>query len=269
MGEVTVPLLNTLRLGHERFPNETHLIPAAMERAITFMERDQRPYVFLMKKNDVSPYELRENTDLRPEIFSISHEDRFSLAPMDRPTRTSALRAVQELASKDTLLVATTGKTGRELFELEDRPNQFYMVGSMGCALPLGLGLALSSRNHKVWVLDGDGALLMRTGSMATVGYYRPSNLIHILLDNEVHDSTGGQRTVSGNVSFGTVAKGFGYGRVFTTDDLIQFRAYLQDLTQGPTFIHLKIKKGSPHELGRPGIPPFEVARRFQRHLFS
>ena len=78
---------------------------------------------------------------------------------------------------------------------VDDRDNQFYMIGSMGCASSLGLGLALSQPDRRVYVLDGDGALLMRMGTLATIGYQRPENLVHILLDNHCHESTGGQST--------------------------------------------------------------------------
>jgi len=119
-------------------------------------------------------------------------------------------------------VVATTGKTGRELFTLSDRAQHFYLVGAMGCAGALGLGLALGSRRPVV-VIDGDGAALMKLGNMATIGAKAPANLIHVILDNGRHDSTGGQRTVSAHVSFPEVALACGYRRAVgcrSLDDL-------------------------------------------------
>src|SRR3546814_4314128 len=107
-------------------------------------------------------------------------------------------------------IVATTGKCGRELFTLADGEQHLYQVGSMGCASAMGLGVALNVR-RPVIVLDGDGAALMKMGSMATIGAEAPANLIHILLDNGVHDSTGGQQTASPGVDFARVALACGY----------------------------------------------------------
>ena len=96
-------------------------------------------------------------------------------------------------------MIATTGMTGRELFAIADKPRNLYQVGSMGCAAPMGLGVALNVEGPVV-VLDGDGAALMKMGALATIGAYRPENLIHVVLDNGTYDSTGGQPTVSPSV---------------------------------------------------------------------
>ena len=114
----------------------------------------------------------------------------------ERPARIDLLRRVQALVPAEAAVAAITGKTGRELFTLDDRPQQLYQVGSMGCASAMGLGIALNTQ-RPVLVLDGDGAALMMLGAMATIGAHAPGNLIHVLLDNGVHDSTGGQATVS------------------------------------------------------------------------
>lgn len=231
MGEITIPMVETLKLGWENFPNQPELIKPALLRACAFMEKEKRPFVFIMKKNDVAAYPLKSGPFPSQKVINISHEDNFSKPASERCSRTEALKVIQSINWKKTLLVATTGKTGRELFEMEDRANQFYMVGSMGCALPFGLGMALARPDLKIVVIDGDGALLMRTGSMGSVGHQKPKNLLHLLLDNEVHDSTGGQKTLSPFISFGTLAKGFNYNKVFTTDSLSQFENYLNQFT--------------------------------------
>jgi phosphonopyruvate decarboxylase len=216
-----------------------------------------------MKKDDVEPYELQRKRESRQFVYINRHKDDFSLPYEERCVRTDALKAIQAVSTGKSIVVATTGKTGRELYELDDRENQIYMVGSMGCALAFGFGLAYVKPDFKVYVIDGDGALLMRTGSMATVGAYAPQNLVHILLDNEVHDSTGGQSTVSHNVSFGAIAAGFGYPNVHSTDKLSEFSEIISGKTgDGPAFVHLKIKKGSPKTLGRPGVKPYQVKDR-------
>ena len=104
---------------------------------------------------------------------------------------------------------------------------------------------------------------------MATVGNRRPDNLIHILLDNEVHDSTGGQSTVSGSVDFADIAQGFGYRWIFSTDSLEQFTQLMHRTTsmEGPVFIHFKTRRGAPSGLVRPSITPVEVKHRFMNYL--
>ncbi|MBT8386292.1 MAG: hypothetical protein KJO12_02680, partial [Ignavibacteria bacterium] len=198
-----------------------------------------------------------------------NQKENFTIPYNQRHTRNEALRVVSKIAGKGTAIIATTGFAGRELYEIEDRENQLYMVGSMGCALPLGFGIAISKPKVKTFVLDGDGALLMRTGSMATVGAYQPDNLIHILLDNEVHDSTGGQSTASGGVSFSAIAKGFGYKSVFSGDSLEEFEKTVEQVSTqgGPAFIHFKIQKGIPGKLGRPSITPVQVKERLIQYL--
>jgi phosphonopyruvate decarboxylase len=166
-------------------------------------------------------------------------------------------------------LLATTGKTGRELYEIEDHPGNLYMVGSMGCVSSLGLGLALARPEKKVIAIDGDGALLMRMGSLATNGFYRPPNLLHVVLDNRCHDSTGGQDTVSENVGFAAVASHAGYPAAIEAHDLGEFTTAVQTWLQagGLTLLSLPIARGSRKALGRPGIKPVEAKERLMRYL--
>ena len=114
------------------------------------------------------------------------------------------LEAIRKLAVgwSHELVVATTGMISRELYVVRDRPENFYMCGSMGCALPIGMGLALARPDRKVVVLDGDGAALMSLGSLALARYLRLANLEHIILDNGTYASTGNQPTCSAVVNF-------------------------------------------------------------------
>ena len=142
------------------------------------------------------------------------------------------------------------------------------MVGSMGCVVPLALGLALARPDLRVIALDGDGAALMRMGAFATVGAYSPANLQHLLLDNGVHDSTGGQATVSPMISFAQIAAACGYGAALETDDLESIGRWLDaPPTDRARFARLAIRAGASNNLPRPVMSPAEVKSRFMRHF--
>jgi phosphonopyruvate decarboxylase len=130
-----------------------------------------------------------------------------------------------------------------------------------------GLGLAWARPDRRVIVLDGDGALLMRMGALATIGYERPKNLVHVLLDNAAHDSTGTQSTVTHSVDLATCARACGYpsvSRIGTSSDL---EKAIADRTPGLRFLHVKTKPGAPADLPRPKITPREVAQRIKEHM--
>jgi phosphonopyruvate decarboxylase len=189
-------------------------------------------------------------------------------APGSLPTRARVLESFLSMVDPAAAVVATTGKCGRELFTLCDRPQHLYQVGSMGCATSMALGLALNV-SAPVVVLDGDGAALMKLGTMATVGCCRPEKFIHILLDNAVYDSTGGQPTPSPSVDFAAVAQACGYLYAASCRTLEGFEAAFRKAADGgrPAFIHARISPGSMAKLGRPTIPPHEVALRLREFV--
>ncbi len=270
MGQITTKMLETMNVGWSYFPTEESEVAGAIEKAVSHMAKTDLPYAFVMKKDSVAPHKLTSRPTARDLLpASSSAEVAFPANVAERPSRTEALRAVQRAIRPEDLVVATTGYTGRELYACEDRPNQLYMVGSMGCASTFGLGLAWARPDRRVIVLDGDGALLMRMGCLATIGYERPANLVHVLLDNEAHDSTGTQSTVTHSVDLGACARACGYPsatRVASAEDL---EKALADRTEGLRFLHLKTKPGAPADLPRPKITPREVATRLRAHLDS
>jgi phosphonopyruvate decarboxylase len=182
-------------------------------------------------------------------------------------SRTEILEAVQAAAQPGDVLIATTGYTGRELYALDDRPSQFYMVGSMGCAVSLGLGLALAQPKRRIIVLDGDGAALMRMGALATVGHEGPPNLLHILLDNGMHESTGGQATVSRLIDFPAIAAASGYGASRQIGSPEALAAEIRDTTPGLRFVHVPVRPGVADKLPRPDAPPAAMAARLRNFL--
>jgi phosphonopyruvate decarboxylase len=271
MGPITPALLDTMEIPWELFPTESGAIGPALDRATAHMDRTGRPYALLMQKGSVADFALAPGAALRTRAAAGAAPVMQPLrcAPGHRPSRQDALRQVVAHTSVTTTAVlASTGFCGRELYALGDRPNQLYMVGSMGCVAPLALGLALARPDLRVVALDGDGAALMRLGAFATVGAYGPANLLHLLLDNGVHDSTGGQATVSPQVSFAHIAAACGYASSVETDDVAHVAEWLEaPPDNGPRFARLLTRSGTPRDLPRPSVTPIEVKTRLMRHF--
>ena len=97
-------------------------------------------------------------------------------------------------------IISANGFMSRDLFELKEKNSNFYMIGSMGLASSIGLGVALKNSRKKIFVFDGDGNILMNLGSLVTIGYLQPKNIVHIIFDNSSHESTGGQPTSSSKI---------------------------------------------------------------------
>lgn len=264
MGRITTRMLELMKVTWEYLSSDTDKAIHQLQQAILNIHHN-RPFFFVVRKGTFEPVALQKQ-EPTPAINQIK---RVKEAEDQYPPRYEALSTINSLKDGNTIQIATTGKTGRELYEIEDAENNFYMVGSMGCVSSLGLGLAMTQSRKDVVVIDGDGSLLMHMGTLATAGSYSPSNMLHILLDNQAHDSTGGQRTVSGNIDFVEIAAVCGYIRVIYTHNLKQLKASIQEWKKqkGLTFIHLKIASGSKERLGRPRIKPYEVKERLRTFL--
>jgi phosphonopyruvate decarboxylase len=263
MGQITTELFEVMRLPYALFPQTEAEIGPVLNRAVTEMEHTGLPFGLIMKQSSVASHPLQTSLQPKPLAQVIS----TSSWPEKLPMRSEVLRTVQNMTRSTDAVIATTGYMGRALYALEDRPNQLYLVGSMGCAASLGLGLALAQPQRRVIVLDGDGAALMRLGALATIGYERPPNLIHILLDNEMHESTGGQSTVSHSVDLAAVAQACGYPRVVRAGSLDDVAAMLSEGGEELSFIHVKTRPDEVSKLPRPTMKPWQVAERFRAWL--
>lgn len=266
MGRITGPLLDLMEVPWEPFPSDASAVVPALARARACFVEPRRPYALLMAKGAVAPHPLAPVAAPARAPAQVTRRPGRSGA---RPARAEVLaRVIAATPERGSVVIATTGYTGRELYAIADRPNQLYMVGSMGCASAFALGLALARPDLHVVVVDGDGAALMRMGNLATIGAYAPANLTHLLLDNEVHESTGGQATVSGTVDFAAVAAACGYPAVLAGDDPGLTEALLAMPRElGPRFGHLKIRAGTRADLPRPAIAPTAVVDRLMTHL--
>ena len=264
MGRITPDLLELMQIPHRPFPSADADVDSALDQATAHMQAAELPFALIMEKGSVASEALTP-PPLSPPPAGHVHD---LCSGGEAVSRAQALEKILEVIPDEAVVIATTGKCGRELFSLDDRPQHLYQVGSMGCASSMGLGVAINT-GHTVVVVDGDGAALMKLGSMATIGAHAPRNLVHVLLDNGVHDSTGGQPTVSSSVNFSAVAGACGYSVAHSCDDLEGFGQSLASAWQGdgPHFIHMRIAAGAMANLGRPTIAPMTIARRFRDFL--
>lgn len=187
-------------------------------------------------------------------------------------TREEIIRYVAEAAGDD-IIVSTTGKASRELFEIREGNRQshqydFLTVGSMGHCSSIALGIALHVRK-KVWCIDGDGAALMHMGAMAVIGANKPENLIHIVINNSAHETVGGMPTVAGQIDLCQIASGCGYPRVFHVQNPSGLTSALDEVrkTEMLSFIEACSAIGARDDLGRPTIAPWANKDHFMQYL--
>jgi phosphonopyruvate decarboxylase len=269
MGRIMHRLLETLEIPWLPFPVSEGEISKTMAHAEESMKQRERPFALVVQKASIAAHPLSGRRE--PELVETDLQQNLLAKPNERLTRTAAIELILEALVGDEGIIATTGKTGRELFTISDRANHLYVVGGMGIASAIGFGVAHALPKQPVVVIDGDGAALMKLGGLATIGFYQPSNLLHIILDNEAHDSTGGQQTASGIVRFAALAAAANYHSAFAADrpDEIREAVRLLRHRSGPSLLHVKIKPGSPEKLGRPTVKPHEVKERFSEFLRS
>jgi thiamine pyrophosphate-dependent acetolactate synthase large subunit-like protein len=166
----------------------------------------------------------------------------------------------------DALVVACNGMIGRDLYATGDRPNQFYMIGSMGLASSIGLGLALAQPARRVVVLDGDGNVLMNLGTLANVAATRPANYYHVILDNGTHASTGDQKTISNVVRLEEVARAAGYRQVWRVREAAALEQAAREFLAcpGPVCLLVEVEPGNQPKVPRVALEAPQIAARFR-----
>ncbi len=255
-GEITVALLKLL--GIKPFILSQETTAEELQDAVTAFRQDLRD------GNDVA-FVVRKGAlkyDGKP-VFKNPYTLR----------REEVIDAVTRVSGRDPV-ISTTGKASRELFELrvargESHETDFLTVGSMGHTSSIALAVAVNKQKTKVWCIDGDGAALMHMGAMGVIGAIRPKNLIHILIDNEAHESVGGMPTVAKTVNFAAVARACGYPNAVSVQDADALNRALQEAkaSEKLTFIEVKCAVGARKDLGRPTTTALENKTAFMRFL--
>ena len=179
--------------------------------------------------------------------------------------RYKAIEKVLEHVRADDLVLSTTGMISREVYVTEDRPGNFYMLGSMGLLSSFGLGLALLNPEQRVLVLEGDGSALMSLGSLPLIATERPANLLHIILDNEAYESTGAQPSISSDVDLAEVGKSCGYGHVVRVDEIEGLEGALLacESDPGPHLVLVKVGIAAVKGIPRVSHSPTDIRDRF------
>lgn len=258
-GEITLQLLETARIPYCILSRDEDEASVQVQHAVSEMRRTNIPYAIVVRKGIFEKYSIKK-----------------TVASKYRMSREDAIKQIVGQLEGNEVVVSTTGKTSRELFECrvalgQPHHSDFLTVGSMGHSSQIALGIALSRPDKKVICLDGDGALLMHMGGLAITGNMSPGNFIHIVINNGAHESVGGQPTVGFKIDIATVAKANGYASatsVATADELSEALAAISK-DRCPAMIEVKVHVGSRDDLGRPTIKPADNKKDFMRNLDS
>lgn len=256
-GKVTLPLLEAMGIRYELLTTETEELEEQVQRAVDYMTETQRAFALVVHKGTFDNYKLKTNI---PSPYAM--------------TRETAIQQAAAALPPEAVIVSTTGKISRELFEYraskgESHEQDFLTVGSMGHASQIALGIALQQPERTVAVFDGDGAVIMHMGGLSIIGSLGPENLCHFVFNNGAHDSVGGQPTVGFQIDIPQIASACGYRSAFSVGDEPQLRAALDILPRlpKPCLIEIKVKKGSRDDLGRPTTTPQENKQALMQFL--
>lgn len=241
-GKVTISLLEAMGVDYAILDDNYE---EQLSYAIQYMKNNNKPYALIVKKGTFSSYKIT------PEIT-------------DYPLlREEALEVIIDKLTIDDIVVSTTGKTSREIFEIREKrgeghANDFLTVGSMGHTSSIAYGVAIGT-NKNVFCIDGDGSFLMHMGALAVIGSNMPKNLKYILNDNQAHESVGGQPTCTNSIDIPSIIKACGFDTVIVAKNTEEIKNGIELLRDSDSAcMIIKTKQGSRDDLGRPTTTPIE-----------
>jgi len=255
MGTITQELLGMMDIRFSILPDSLDDAERIIAEANEYMTTTRQPYGLIIQKKTFEKYTKQKKTQ-KP------HEMR----------REDALKILLDTLHEEDIVIATTGKASREVFEHREtaafgHQNDFLMVGSMGLASSFAAEIALQKPENKVYILDGDGALLMNAGVLSTIGYYAPANLFHIVFDNQAYDSTGGQPTTSSTVDIVQMALANNYKEAVEVSSASELQDVFSKMQHqsGPSMLVINVNSGARADLGRPTTSPIENKLAFMK----
>ena len=256
-GKIQIELLNTMDIPYEIISKDSQDFKSKISNCIDRAKGENRPTVLLIKKGTFDKYGKTDSLDRDQGM-----------------TREEALEMILDNLSDETIVVSTTGKTSREIFEIREKNNQsheqdFLTVGSMGHCSSIALGIALAKPHRQVVCIDGDGAMLMHLGSITSIADMKPKFFRHILMNNKVHESVGGQSTAAKYIDLSGIVNSLGANKMFKAESPVELKQYIGEFLScsNSSFLEVKIQSGSRDDLGRPTKTPVENKVSFMKFL--
>ena len=257
-GEVTIKLLEDMDINVYVISNETSVdeFSEIMNNCKSIIASG-KSVAFVIKKGALE-YDR-----------SVNYGNNYSMK------REEIIQCITDISGEDPI-ISTTGKASRELFEIREMNSQphkydFLTVGSMGHTSSIALGIAMNKPDKKIWCIDGDGSALMHMGSMAVIGSRKQNNLVHIVINNEAHETVGGMPTAASDIDLTEIAKACGYAEVKKVFNMDELKGALKEAKESKKlfFIEIKAAVGARKDLGRPTISAIENKKNFMQFLNS
>lgn len=252
-GEVTLALLEAMQIPYVILDNEEDKALVQIHDIVASAKKKSIPHAIVIRKDTFGKYKLKNESK---NDYPVSREE--------------ALKIVINHLKDTDIVVSTTGKLSRELFEYRETKGQghekdFLTVGSMGHSSSIALGIAIAGKERNVFCLDGDGAFIMHMGAISNIGDLAPRNYKHIIFNNGAHESVGGQPTLGFQLDIPSIAKACGYKEVMTASSKNEIENEIKRLqeTDGPSLLEIKVKIDSRDDLGRPTTTPIENKENF------
>ncbi len=255
-GEITTDILKTLGISYRIIDNTTQDIFMILKELKDKSMKEQAPVALIVRKGTFEKFDSTEA--IKKQDYELSREQ--------------AIGYILDNIPENSPVVSTTGMISREVYEYrnlnpKDKKLDFLTVGGMGHASSIASGICIARPKSKVFCIDGDGSLLMHSGALANTS--DQDNFIHIVLNNEAHDSVGGQPTKGNEVDFLGLAKAFGYKNTFqcfVKEDIYKILPNTLSL-DGSALIEVRCRKGFRKDLGRPKSSPQENKHNFLKSM--
>jgi phosphonopyruvate decarboxylase len=258
-GAVQNELLKAMNIDYEIIDNtDTISYVSKLDKLVNLAKEKSRPVALVVKKGAFKKYQ----SENKPQV------SQYTL------NRENVLKTILSRLEDNAIIVSTTGKTSREIFEIRKELNQsnekdFLTVGGMGHCSQIALGIAIQKKDRPVYCFDGDGASLMHLGANAIIGTNAPQNFKHILLNNGAHESVGGQPTVGFIIDFQSIAKACRYKASWSADTISELDAKFNTFQKsiGPCLLEIKLISSSRSDLGRPTKSPLDNKKAFMNWI--
>jgi len=285
-GLVTLPLLEALGINYALLPGTEEDAYEELVKASEHIRALNEPYALVAGKDIFAAYEKDKSSEAEENLERGENEAgkavyargqgaqaEVSFEQCELSREEAAITALENLAP-DAAVVSTTGKLSREIYEYREQSGEghekdFLNVGSMGHASQIALGIALNKPEREIYCFDGDGAVIMHMGALATGGTSGAVNYKHLVFNNGTHESVGGQPTVAGMIDLAGIAAANGYKKVLRAETKAELQEALRVVknSEGPVFLEVRVRPGARKDLGRPRTKPHENKHQFMNFL--